>query len=78
MLLELQILYFVTRITPWNLLPPCFRPLTGLYEPSAIVQLEDGRFPIAEDEKDHPVQPGDLRRDGGVERSYLSPGLFDF
>ena len=57
---------------------PRFRPLTGLYEPSAIVQLEDGCFLIAEDEKDHPFSLVTLRRDGGVERRYLSPGLFDF
>ncbi len=57
---------------------PRFRPLTGLHEPSAIVQLEDGRFLIAEDEKDHPFSLVTLRRDGGVERSYLAPGLFDF
>lgn len=33
---------------------PEFRPLTGLYEPSAIVQLADERFLIVEDEKSHP------------------------
>ena len=80
------------RVHRWNYNPPLrhadyameptaiprFRPLTGLYEPSAIVQLEDGRFLIAEDEKDHPFSLVTLRRDGGVERSYLSPGLFDF
>lgn len=31
-----------------------FQPLTGLYEPSAIQQLADGRFLVVEDEKKHP------------------------
>lgn len=31
-----------------------FRPLAGLYEPSAVQQLPDGRFLVAEDEKEHP------------------------
>lgn len=34
--------------------PPAFRPLTGIYEPSAIQQLADGRFLVVEDEKQHP------------------------
>ncbi|MDM0002278.1 DUF3616 domain-containing protein [Variovorax sp. J22P240] len=34
--------------------PPAFRPLTGVYEPSAIRQLPDGRLLVIEDEKDHP------------------------
>jgi hypothetical protein len=33
---------------------PAFRPLTGIYEPSAIQQLADGRFLVVEDEKQHP------------------------
>ena len=32
-----------------------FQPLIGLFEPSAIQQLADGRFLIAEDEKEHPL-----------------------
>ena len=32
---------------------PGFLPLTGLYEPSAIQQLPDGRFLVVEDEKEH-------------------------
>lgn len=31
-----------------------FLTLTGVYEPSAIQQLPDGRFLVAEDEKQHP------------------------
>jgi Protein of unknown function (DUF3616) len=34
--------------------PPAFQPLTGLYEPSAIRQLPDGRLLVVEDEKNHP------------------------
>ena len=30
---------------------PAFRPLTGIFEPSAIQQLPDGRFLVVEDEK---------------------------
>lgn len=32
-----------------------FLALTGLYEPSAIQQLADGRFLVVEDEKQHPI-----------------------
>ena len=31
-----------------------FLALTGIYEPSAIQQLPDGRFLVVEDEKQHP------------------------
>lgn len=41
-----------------------FRPLTGIYEPSAIVQLADGRFLVVEDEKDHPFALLTLSADG--------------
>ena len=34
--------------------PPIFQPLTGIYEPSAVQQLPDGRFLVVEDEKQHP------------------------
>jgi len=37
-----------------NFEPPHFRPLTGVYEPSAIRQLPDGRLLVVEDEKNHP------------------------
>ena len=34
--------------------PPAFRPLSGIYEPSAVQQLPDGRFLVVEDEHRHP------------------------
>ncbi len=45
---------------------PAFRPLTGIYEPSAIAQLPDGRFLVVEDEKDHPLSLVSLSADGSV------------
>ena len=57
---------------------PRFTPLTGLYEPSAIVQLADGRFLIVEDEKDHPLSLVSLERNGTVESRHVTPGLFEF
>ncbi|MBL8490397.1 MAG: hypothetical protein JNM82_06420, partial [Rhodocyclaceae bacterium] len=43
-----------------------FRPLAGIYEPSAIQQLPDGRFLVVEDEKEHPFSLVTLGADGGV------------
>lgn len=43
-----------------------FRPLTGIYEPSAIQQLPDGRFLVVEDEKQHPFCLLTLAADGDV------------
>lgn len=57
---------------------PRFKPLTGLYEPSGIVQLPDGRFLIAEDEKDHPFSLVSIKRDRSVSTIALTPGLFEF
>lgn len=57
---------------------PRFKPLTGLYEPSAIVQLADGRFLIVEDEKDHPFSLVSIDCEGDVESTSLTPGLFEF
>lgn len=57
---------------------PRFKPLTGLYEPSAIVQLADGRFLVVEDEKEHPFSLVSIGRDGSVESTSLTPGLFEF
>lgn len=34
---------------------PCFRELTGCYEPSGIFQLADGRFIVVEDEEQWPL-----------------------
>lgn len=55
--------------------PPQFLPLTGVYEPSAIQQLADGRFLVVEDEKDHPFSLVTLHPDGGVTITLLNPGL---
>lgn len=41
-----------------------FLALNGIYEPSAIQQLPDGRFIIVEDEKEHPFSVATLRADG--------------
>ncbi|HCV13379.1 MAG TPA: hypothetical protein DGC76_06745 [Candidatus Accumulibacter sp.] len=41
---------------------PCFRTLTGCYEPSGIFQLADGRFIVVEDEEQCPLSL--LRFDG--------------
>ena len=57
---------------------PRFTPLTGLYEPSAIVQVPDGRFLIVEDEKDHPFSLVSLEHNGKVNCTPLTPGLFEF
>ena len=45
---------------------PAFRPLTGLYEPSAIQQLPAGRFIVVEDEKSHPLSLVTIGADGSV------------
>jgi len=54
---------------------PAFRPLTGIYEPSAIQQLQDGRFLVAEDEKDHPLSLVTIGADGTVKTAALTAGL---
>lgn len=56
---------------------PGFLPLTGLYEPSAIVQLADGRFLVVEDEKEHPFSLVEIDSHGRVERSALKPGWLE-
>ena len=43
---------------------PAFRPLNGVYEPSAIQQLPDGRFLVVEDEKEFPFSLLSLDADG--------------
>jgi hypothetical protein len=55
---------------------PAFRPLTGLYEPSAIQQLPDGRFLVVEDEKNHPLSLVTIGADGSVHTMALTAGLF--
>ena len=53
---------------------PEFRTLTGLYEPSAIQQLPDGRFLVLEDEKEHPFSLITIGSDGTVASTSLRPG----
>jgi len=53
---------------------PMFQPLTGIYEPSAIQQLADGRFLVVEDEKQHPFSLVTISPTGNVSRIPLSPG----
>lgn len=55
---------------------PSFVPLTGLFEPSAIQQLPDGRFLVVEDEKDHPFSLLTLSADGTAKTQSLGPGWF--
>lgn len=50
-----------------------FQPFTGLYEPSAILQLADGRFLVVEDEKQHPFTLVTLSAAGGVHSTPLLP-----
>lgn len=57
--------------------PPQFLPLTGLYEPSAIQQLPDGRFLVVEDEQAHPFSLVSLSADGTVKSRALTPGWFE-
>ncbi len=54
---------------------PAFRPLTGVYEPSAIQQLPDGRFLVLEDEKQHPFSLVTIGLDGGVGSAALTPEM---
>lgn len=54
-----------------------FLALTGIYEPSAIQQLPDGRFLVVEDEKKHPFSLVTIRADGSVGSAALSPGLLE-
>jgi hypothetical protein len=54
---------------------PALRPLTGIYEPSAIQQLTDGRFLVVEDEKDHPLSLVTIGADGSVSTAALTAGL---
>ena len=56
-----------------------WRTLDAIYEPSAIVQLADGRFLVVEDEKAHPFCLFSLDGEGHVvDRRSLTPGWFDF
>ncbi len=46
---------------------PSFKPLTSIYEPSALQQLPDGRFLVVEDEKQHPFSLFTLGPDGPID-----------
>jgi hypothetical protein len=61
-----------------------FIALHGIYEPSAIQQLPDGRFLVAEDEKEFPFSLLTIHPDGSTTQQSLivdsgdeSPGKFD-
>lgn len=54
-----------------------FIVLTGIYEPSAIQQLPDGRFLVVEDERKHPFSLVTINPDGSVSTTPLSPGLWE-
>jgi len=54
-----------------------YQPLTGLYEPSAIQQLADGRFLVVEDEKQRPFSLVSIQPDGSVSSMGLTPGLLE-
>ncbi|WP_076997319.1 DUF3616 domain-containing protein [Variovorax sp. KK3] len=56
--------------------PIAFKPLSGLYEPSAIRQLPDGRFIVVEDEAAHPFSLATIDPDGSVRTHELTPTLF--
>ena len=55
---------------------PHFLPLTGLFEPSAIQQLADGRFLVVEDEKQRSLNVVSIRVGKDVKSNPLSPGWF--
>lgn len=50
---------------------PLFRPLPGVFEPSAVQQLADGRFLVVEDEKAYPLSVFRIDPDGAVETTAL-------
>ena len=58
-----------------NKVAPAFQPLTGVHEPSAILQLPDGRFLVVEDEQSHPLSLVTIDAAGGVETVALKAGL---
>jgi hypothetical protein len=56
---------------------PTFQPLTGIYEPSAIQQLPDGRFLVVEDEKRVPFSLLTLGADGRISSAPLNAEPMD-
>ncbi len=57
-------------MTPADIL--MFLALTGIYEPSAIQQLPDGRFLVVEDEKASPFSLVTIRPDGSTRSAPLA------
>ncbi|MBP9906136.1 MAG: DUF3616 domain-containing protein [Rhodoferax sp.] len=55
---------------------PTFLRMTGLYEPSAIQQLADGRFLVVEDEKQHSFSLVNIGLENDFESKPLGPGWF--
>lgn len=54
---------------------PKFQPLTGLFEPSGIQQLADGRFLVIEDEKQFPFSLLTISPSGDVSSTPVRPPL---
>jgi len=54
-----------------------FQPLTGVYEPSSIQQLADGRFLVVEDEKSRPFSLVTISAAGEVSSTPLLPPAGD-
>lgn len=52
-----------------------FQIFTGLFEPSAIQQLPDGRFLVVEDEKQNPFTLATISPEGNVSSKTLDIGL---
>ncbi len=52
--------------------PPCFRTLPGVYEPSGIQQLPDGRFIVVEDDSRQPLSLLAIDGDGQVSSTPLA------
>jgi hypothetical protein len=57
--------------------PPTFQPLPGIYEPSAVQQLPDGRFLVIEDEKQHPFSLITLNPGGQIDSVPLGPQFLE-
>ena len=55
-----------------------FLALTGIYEPSAIQQLPDGRFLVVEDEQEHPFSLVAIGPNQRIDSTPLTQGLLDF
>src|SRR4249919_2817242 len=52
--------------------------LIGIYEPSAVQQLADGRFLVVEDEKARPFSAFSFDAGGAVRTTELKPRLLQF